>query len=59
MGSGGAGAGGGVGVAGGDVQAMALRGHCLWYCRRDRADFICSVRSGDLLVLAWLLLSWL
>eukprot|EP00752_Nemacystus_decipiens_P015537 g13863.t1 len=21
---------------------MALRGHCLWYCRRDRADFICS-----------------
>ncbi|CAN0418504.1 unnamed protein product [Ectocarpus fasciculatus] len=21
---------------------MALRGHCLSYCRRDRADFICS-----------------
>lgn len=28
---------------GGGVQEMALRGHCLSYCQRDRADFISSV----------------
>ena len=36
----------GGGGEGGSVQATALRGHCLAYCQRDRADFICSVRSS-------------
>lgn len=28
-----------------NVHTMGLRGHCLAYCQRDRADFISSVRN--------------
>lgn len=40
------------------VQASALRGHCLKYCQRDRADYLSSVSDVVGLVSRCVRLKW-